>query len=225
MPITGFSHRHFVDPYTGKTQRTYKYKGKPCRVVVHSSPKAKQLAGYVLIEKDIRNCLAWLDEIEARNDEGATDKGIKSYEGKDRANYTIIKGLFVALLTFYSKCFTRCEGRKIKLDKSTLKPEFHGIHEHLMTLRNNFAAHSGAELIEMARVVTLLSPIKKGKFKAQTIKELEQPDLLVTKPGETSMRDLLRHTQSLVNSKIDSLTESIVVEEVPKLALKISRVS
>ena len=222
MSITGFSHRHFVDPNTGKTKRIYKYKGKACQVVVHTSQKAKQLSGYVLIEKDIRNCFAWLDEIEARNDEGPTDQGIRSYEGKDRANYTIIKGLFVALLTFYAKSFTRCEGRKIKLDKSKLDPEFHQIHEHLMILRHNFAAHSGAELIEMARVVTLFSPIKKGKFKAQTIKELEQPDLLVTKPGDKSMRDLLLHTKSIVDAKIQSLSELIELEEVPKIAMKMS---
>jgi len=222
MSLSGFSHRHFVDPSTGKTKRIYKYKGKPCQVVVHSSPKAKQLSGYVLIEKDLRNCIAWLDEIDLRNDEGPTDQGIKSYEGKDRENYTIIKGLFVALLTFYAKCFTRCEGRKIKLDKSKLDPEFHQIHDHLMILRHNFAAHSGAELIEMARVVTLFSPIKKGKFKAQTIKELEQPDLLVTKPGDKSMRELLLHAQSIVNAKIQLLSDSIELEEVPRIALKIS---
>lgn len=222
MSMTGFSHRHFVDPSTGRTKRIYKYKGKPCQLVIHTSQKAKQLSGYVLIEKDLRNCLAWLDEIEARNDEGPTDQGIKNYQGKDRTNYTIIKGLFVALLTFYAKCFTRCEGRKIKLDKSRLDPEFHQIHEHLMSLRNNFAAHSGAELIEMARVVTIFSPIKKGKFKAQTIKELEQPDLLVTQPGDKSMRGLLLHTQAIVIAKIQSLSQSIELEEVPKIAMRMS---
>jgi hypothetical protein len=222
MSITGFSHRHFVDPGTGKTKRIYKYNGKPCQAVVHTSQKAKQLSGYVLIEKDIRNCLAWLDEIETRNDEGATDQGIRSYEGKDRANYTIIKGLFVALLTFYAKCFTSCEGRKIKLDKSKLDSEFHQIHEHLMILRHNFAAHSGAELIEMARVVTLFSPIKKGKFKAQTIKELEQPDLLVTKPGDKSMRELLLHTKAIVDAKIQLLSQSIEAEEVPQIAMRMT---
>ena len=220
MSLTGFSHRHFVDPTTGKVRRIYRYKNKPCEVIVISSPKAKQLTGYVLIEKDIRSCIAWLDEIDARNDDGATDQGVKGYVGKDRANYTIIKGLFVALLTFYAKCFTRCEGRRIKLDRSKLDPSFYEVHGHLMSLRHNFAAHSGAELIEKARVVAVLSPIKKGKFKAQLIKELEQPDVMITKPGEKSIRELLAHVQSMVKDKIDSLSKSIEQEEIPKLAMR-----
>lgn len=222
MGITGFSHRQFVDPTTGATKRIYRYRGKPCTAIVLSSPKARQASGYLLIEKDIRSCLAWLDEIDSRNDEGPTDQGIKSYVGKDRANYTIIKGLFVALLSFYAKSFTRCEGRKIKLDKKNLAPEFHTIHEHMMLLRHNFAAHSGSELVEEARMVVLLSPNKKkGRFKAQLIKELEQPDVLVTRPGDKSIRDLLVHVQGIAAGKIDVLTKSIEADEIPQLGRKV----
>lgn len=41
---------------------------------------------------------------------------------KDPSKMNIVKGLFIAALTFYGKCFTTCEGRKTKLE-SKLVPD------------------------------------------------------------------------------------------------------
>ena len=41
-------------------------------------------------------------------------------QGKDRGKYVLIKGLFVAALTFYGKCFSRCEGRRAQMDRNQL---------------------------------------------------------------------------------------------------------
>jgi hypothetical protein len=71
------------------------------------------MAGYTMIEKDLRSALTWLDEIERRHVEHWSDKKRSFGRAEDRDNYNIVKGLFVALLTFYGKCFSKCEGRPV----------------------------------------------------------------------------------------------------------------
>lgn len=213
MAIDPFSMHHFLDKQTGKVHRKYSFKRKPCNSLVLDSPRVKQLAGYTLIDKDLRSCLLWLDEIDRRHDEGPTDKQQTYSHGKDRGNYVLIKGLFVALLTFYAKCFTRCEGRRVKLERSHLDARFHGIHDTNMMYRHNFAAHSGAARVERVQIVAAYSTPKKGKLYVKLYRELEQPDLVSTTPDDVSMRELLLHVQSFVHDKISTLSEVIEQEE------------
>ncbi len=63
--------------------------------------------------------------------------------GRDRMRYNLIKGLFVAALTFYAKSFATCEGRKVKLEKKNHDDDFQKKNQLIIDLRKNFAAHSG----------------------------------------------------------------------------------
>ncbi|MEH6566819.1 MAG: hypothetical protein V7756_15930 [Halopseudomonas sp.] len=117
MKTKDFKAAHTIDSLTGEVSRTYTHKGKQCKAIPLSSKLCNQLAGYTLIEKDLRSALIWLDEIEKRHNESPKDPSHRFGYGTNRENYTIIKGLFVALLTFYGKCFTKCEGRPVKLEK------------------------------------------------------------------------------------------------------------
>lgn len=217
-----FPMQQHLDPYSGKARRSYYFKGKPCNSIVIKSRNALKLSGYSLIEKDLRSCLSWLEEIEKRHDEPPQKNQIASH-GKNRENYMLIKGLFVSLITFYGKCYTSCEGRRVKLERSNLQPEFHKIHDYLMTLRHNFAAHSGSQLIEQARVVIAYSIHKRSqKLYAQTYRELEQPDLATPKEGDTTIRELLLHARSIAESKISKLSDDVQNEEAKSLALKLA---
>ena len=104
---------------------------------------ARQMSGYVLIEKDLRSAAIWLAEInKIRGDDVLLDhKG--SRHSKDRERYNLVKGLFVAALTFYGKAFSQCEGRRVKLERRQLETEFHEAHDEAISFRNYFAAHSG----------------------------------------------------------------------------------
>jgi hypothetical protein len=137
-----------VDPVTGKDERFYTYKRKPCLRVKLDSKLAQQLAGYVLIEKDLRSVGGWLKEIGERHTETSKIKGEGFRRSIDRERYGLIKGLFVASLSFYGKCFGSCEGRRVKLERSLLDDRFRFKHDEVLKLRHNFAAHSGAEKFE-----------------------------------------------------------------------------
>ncbi|MBZ0226701.1 MAG: hypothetical protein K8F51_12135 [Comamonas sp.] len=215
-----FESKHFLDKRTGEVHRKYFYKRKPCNRLVLTSNVAKQLAGYTLIEKDLRSCFAWLDEIGRRHDEQPTNPNEHFAHAKNRENYNIIKGLFVAILTFYGKCFTRCEGRRVKLERSKLAPEFYELHDECMSFRHNFAAHSGAEKLEVAKVVAAYPDPKKGKLIIRLYHELNQPDLYWPSAGEMGVRDLIEHVHSIVSEKIESLAYKVQNEEAPVAIMK-----
>lgn len=82
-----------VEPRSGNILRLYWYKGKVCKRVLLDSPMARQMAGYVLIEKDLRSATVWLDEIvRIRGEDAALDaKGSRNSE--DRERYNLVKGI------------------------------------------------------------------------------------------------------------------------------------
>jgi hypothetical protein len=143
----GWEIREAWDSDTGERTTTYFYKRNKAPRVELKSKLAQQLGAYSLIEKDLRNVIVWLDEIENLHPISARQSGV--FAGKDRAVFNLVKGLYVAALTFYGKCFTQCEGRRVKLEKRMLDEKYHQVHDEVMHMRHNFAAHSGAHNFEV----------------------------------------------------------------------------
>lgn len=112
--------REHINEQTGDHTNTYYYKRRKCLKFKLNSNLSKQLAGYTLIEKDLRNVAVWLGEILTYLE--VLDNTIYQ-KSPDRTKFNIVKGLFVASLTFYGKCFTQCEGRRVKLDKKIIKDD------------------------------------------------------------------------------------------------------
>jgi len=206
--------REVLDATTGIVHRFYSFKGKPCHRKILRSRLADQLAGYVLIEKDLRSALSWIAHIEKLHEFGAMRDEEGFAHGKDREKYVLVKGLFVAALTFYGKCFSRCEGRRAQMDRNQLDERFHEIHDTCIRFRHNFAAHSGAEKLEKVNIA-LVFPKKRGVAVLPRIyMELFQPDLLSTSKGEIQMKELFEHVQAIVSEKISLLNDKILKEEV-----------
>ena len=209
-----FQAKEFLDRVTGKAYRIYTYKRRACARVELTSRLAEQLAGYTLIEKDLRSVLIWLDEVESRHDEGPSEKKHSYSRGKDRENYNLIKGLFVALLTFYGKCFSKCDGRPVKLERAQLENRFHELHDDCIEYRHNFAAHSGAKKIEHVEIA-LVYPVKyKKEVNFMIFRELHQPDVFSPKVGAVTLRELFEHARGKALAKIDLLVEKIKNEEI-----------
>lgn len=214
MADNKFKVKEYVDGHTGKAYRIYTYDRRPCVRVQLTSRLVMQLAGYTMIEKDLRSALTWLDEIEKRHDERSTEKMESFGMAKDRENYNLIKGLFVATLTFYGKCFSKCEGRPVKLERAQLDPRFHKLHDDCIEYRHNFAAHSGAKNIEHVEVVLVYPKKYKKEVNFMIFREIHQPDVFWPKDGEASLLDLFEHAREKALTKIDLLTEKIKKEEI-----------
>jgi hypothetical protein len=208
--------REILDGKTGKVERIYTFKRKRCRRVVLDSPLARQLAGYALIEKDLRSVRLWLENIRAMHQRGPKNTNDRFAHSADRKSYTLIKGLFVAALTFYGKCYSRCEGRRVKLERSQLEPRFHVTHDEAIRFRHNFAAHSGAAKLEDVTIALVFPAKAKVRELPRIYRELSQPDLLWSEDSsaEASFVALTEHAHSIVVNKISSLDDKIMKEDV-----------
>jgi hypothetical protein len=170
------------------------YKGKLSPRIPLSSKLSAQWAGYVLIDKDLRSVTTWLEKIdeymkEQKEDVLSTDRVVKD----------MVKGLWIASLTFYGKCFTEADGRKIKLNLSQLNKEYHEDHNEYINLRNNFAAHAGSGY-EKVNIVLVLPPIKKVPRPPLIVPELYQPFY-----STGDFLNLVKHVQEKVLIKIKKL--------------------
>lgn len=173
------------------------------------------MAGYVLIEKDLRSAAVWLTEIDRiRGEDAQFDSKGGNRQSKDRDRYNLVKGLFVAALTFYGKAFAQCEGRRIKLERRQLDIEFHEEHDDAISFRNNFAAHSGAKLLERAEIALVLPPKSKKSVAPRLYREMTQPDYATAEEGKKTFNELVEHARAIPLRKIAQLNEKILAEEV-----------
>jgi hypothetical protein len=207
--------QELLDRKSGKVERIYTYKRERCKRVLHDSKRAMQLAGYTLIEKDLRSVITWLREIEKRHVDGPKVDSDRHAWSKDRENYDLIKGLFVAALTFYGKCFAQCEGRRVKLERNHLDASFREMHDVCIKYRNNFAAHSGAAQFETVQIAIVFPRKPKKNVLPKIYHELNQPDLVSGDGTETpTFIHLAEHVRGIVNEKISKLSDKIMQEEV-----------
>lgn len=196
--------------------RNYYFDGQLCGRVELTDGLAKQFGGYKLIEKDIRNIISWLNHIEIL---------LKPYDTKenpqeeclistDRDTFQVIKGLFVASVTFYGKLFTKANGRKVKLESAWLTTDdLLLFHEELMLLRHTYTAHSGEDSAEISNTVLAVDPIRLRQTPPELFCELTQPDSIGVK-DIAIFKKLLDELHDKVNNKINELGQLILQKEV-----------
>ncbi|MGY2317332.1 hypothetical protein ACW9I6_21875 [Pseudomonas sp. SDO5522_S412] len=209
----------YVDKSTGRFHRIYKYKDKACKSVYLKSRLSQHLAGYSLIEKDLRSSLIWLKEIKCIVGDIDAKKDGNFKISRDRETFNIVKGLFVAALTFYGKGFTKCDGRPVKLERIQIEEKFRDLHDLAISYRNNFAAHSGSVGLETANIALVVPvKVKVGRPVPMNLyTEINQPDLAWhNKDNDLWFIELLEHVQLLVRDKIKKLRNKIMEEVGPK---------
>jgi len=209
----GWKVREVVGETAADRQTFYYYKGKIAIRIELKSKLAQQLAGYTLIEKDLRNILVWLQAIDAifPKEEHPNETIISP----DRERFNTIKGLYVASLTFYGKCFSQCEGRRAQLNKKLIDQKFHELHEDILKQRNNYAAHSGADKFEDVKIALVLAPKREINQPPWLYRELNQPDLsMSSKDDDINFRALVEHIREKVIDKMNIVSLKILQDEV-----------
>ena len=102
----------------------------------------------------------------------------------------------------------------MKLERRQLSAEFHSAHGNAIMYRNNFAAHSGAKVLELAEVAVVLPPKSKAGIGPNLYREMTQPDYYSTTAEDKSFADLIEHSRELAVRKIVQLTEKVLKEDV-----------
>ncbi len=204
-----------IDPDTGKHCQQYYFRRKRARRIPLASHLAKQMAGFALIERDLRMAERWLKSV-AQLSGAPKNRSLHAWTDKDDESHGVTMGLFVAALVFYGKCFSDCEGRRIRLSQEWIPRGFEETHQLLITLRNNFAAHSGAEKFEAVNVVLVISE-KKGRIrdKPRLYRELKQPEALSSHQDDKfSPLRLVQTLQCKVVEKLQELNDKIFRDEI-----------
>lgn len=170
-----------------------------------------QYTAYSLIEKDLRSIISWqnsIKEIISNNDVLTREEHPEKLD--------LIKALFVASVTFYGKCFTKCDGRRVKLEeRDIIDIEYKDIHKSIMNVRNNLAAHSGAEGFEKSRVALVLNPNIYAEKKYKIFIELMQLNYF-RDTEEDEFYQLVLDLQKKIKKKISILENKILTEIVEK---------
>jgi hypothetical protein len=206
--------KRFIDQSTGKSHTVYYYKRKLVPQVRLNGTLSEQVAGYALIEKDLQNALRWYKKLTELVEPFRSKRGEKYTVGTNRDVFDVAKGLFVAALTFYGKCFTQCEGRRAQLNRSMLASELRGTHDNYMLYRNSFAAHSGREKLEHAAASLLLHPKKKKQLVPRLVVNRYQPDFILSTDGEPGLSELIVNAISVANDRHDRVTRRLMETEV-----------
>lgn len=210
-----------IDPTTGDHRNYYYFKRAAARRIPITSRVAKQLAGYVLIERDLRMVATWLTMLERISPPvQGKQRHVWSTTDKDDDSHAQTLALFVAALSFYGKCFTQCEGRGVKLERGWIPTGFEDTHDLVLQMRHNFAAHSGADKFEDVHVVLVLAE-KKGRLRDQAllVREMKQMESMISSTSDDfSFHALATALHAKVLAKLDELNAKIFREDInPKL--------
>lgn len=199
----GWAVEEFIYPNGEHENKYYFLDARAPLVRMNKDKLTRQYAGYTLIEKDLRSTLVWLKEIQASDIEP-----LERY--KNPRKMDLIKAYFVAAITFYGKCFTLSEGRRLKFDRTDVPEEHRKLHDLAMKTRHNLTAHSG-EGFENARVSLVLHPTMESNMKPELYTELLQPDYF---EPIGSMISLVEAMQKIALQKRDKVGDKIMEDVV-----------
>lgn len=193
---------------SGTVHLKYFYKRKQLPAFMLDSKLSEQLAGYSLIEKDLKTIINWLETIDKLYPVGKETKS-NFIHSSDRDVFNVVKSLFVSSLTFYAKCFTNCPGRQSRLNRKMIADEFREIHDQVMMYRNSFAAHSGHEKLELAKSILVVNPSKNHEL--IVTQERAQPDYATMK-GDVNFQSLANHLLGVVREKQEKVYGKLIEE-------------
>lgn len=203
-----------IDRDTGAHRQQYFYKRTRAQRIPISSHLARQLAGYCLIERDLRTVIEWLIELK-KFVPSSKNPEVYGWSRVESSNSTHI-ALFVSALTFYGKCFAQTNARGIRLDSSWVPEDFLETHKQILALRNRFAAHSDDDEYEKVNVVLVLAG-KKGRLRDSWMlyRELKQIEVMTQHPDDkASFEGLASELQRKVEQKMQELNDKIFKDEI-----------
>jgi hypothetical protein len=182
----------------------YKNKrGNPCTVVEIDTKASKELRGYMLIEKDIWDCLVILEELLKIIDEETPPK-----------SKVLTKALMRAIAITYGKCFMEAKDRGISLESEIISEKNKCSHKELMGFRNKHVAHSDNDKYENCKFISLLPPEKEvrkeGAAQPESYSELYQ--VASKRFFSDDCKLLLEELHSTVKDKMTSLNLKIASE-------------
>lgn len=174
--------------------------GKPGIVFEIDAKIIRRFCGYTLIEKDMRDVIAFL---------GAHHKIVD--QGNSTENDFLVKALVRAIAITYGKCFVNAtEGRKVTLKRNIISDKNQTAHDELMEMRHQYVAHAGESIYESCMFAYLLPQIKKNrKSPFETVGFIELRQCITTANFLISYESLFKEVHDYIKDKLQLLEEKV----------------
>jgi hypothetical protein len=194
----------------GKTENIFRRKGKILPKIPLSGHIIDQLRAMYLIEKDLRNVIQWVEIV--KNTAESVDLSDDFMMPNVEKN-SIMKSLLVSLVTFYGKCFTEANDRRFSLHKKNVPGDLKWIHEKIMNLRHNFAAHKGEFEMDECRFSLVIVPGKQSA-KFEIYSTLTQINHYLQEDEMSALVELCNRLREHVVGRINKALELVKKEKV-----------
>ncbi|SPZ53620.1 Uncharacterised protein [Serratia quinivorans] len=165
VDVSCIEREFYIGHDTGKTKVIYSYSGQLVSSVKLTGGLVNRASALALIMRDLDSSRKWYRKAASiLKDNGILDKKYNNdsefsyYQVNDANVADEVRGLFIASMTFYGKAFTTADGRKLKAERNWLDEEHVSIHDTMLDIRHNFAAHSGRSEYESSETYLLLIP-------------------------------------------------------------------
>lgn len=146
-----------------KLIKTYFYKESKCGFCILDSHLARQLNGLQSMTSEIEQSLHELT-LACKNYAKLCPDGdpfLNNFDKND-LNQLLLKNIYIASIMAYGKCFTTANRRLKKIEtpqiRRVLSEEEFKYHEHVINLRDNWAAHGGLSDNEHDHTVLVFNP-------------------------------------------------------------------
>jgi len=158
--IDGLESRLVFDQTSMKGSAKYFLNGVECPQIKLDSMQSKLFANYALIKKDLKFCKQALKIAIslAKSSDDLTSKGQFRAEFDEESD--ILKAMYISFVVTYGKCFTKADGRRVKLETKEIFEDDEVKEEHLsvMTQRHEYIAHGGKTNLEQVEPIVILHP-------------------------------------------------------------------
>lgn len=207
---------YYVDPLSGEKRTIYTYFGEIVPKVTLTGKLADRASALSLILRDLESARKWYamaleffpEDFFSVNDENNEDETAYHIVEKDFADK--VRPLMIASVIFYGKAFTSAEGRKIKAEKTWLSEDHVSMHDYIMDLRNNFAAHGGVGDYETAETVLLLLPKSKKNIIYFPTTIRSQINMFKSRMENESILKHFDYVISILNQKYHALFPRLI---------------
>ena len=155
-------------------------RNEPCSFIpLNDESLAKRCLGLKLIEVELNQAILLLGMI----------------DDCDQPHQSM--ALWHTSIMSYARCFSKASGRKIKLEEthiSGLNAESVSFHREIMSLRNDYVAHSGVNDVDKSIMVLCLSP----KSKSRAVENFYYIHLAQMSAHQDAVKKLMRHCEALI---------------------------
>ena len=150
------------DQKTMKGSAKFLINNQECPQILLSSNQAKIFSNFALIKKDLKFCKTALSIASGLASDGEELKQVGGFRPEFDEQSDVLKGMYISFVVTYGKCFTKADGRRVKLElKDTFDDdELKELHLEVMNQRHEYIAHGGKTKFEQVDPIVVLHPDK-----------------------------------------------------------------